>query len=77
MKKHIAPEGALFKYRLKRISSGYIVEENYVVARSLDEATELAEDDNNLERDWEIVDDQMSEEEITVKRCNSEEKEHA
>ena len=52
MKKHTAPEGALFKYRLKRISSGYIVEENYVVARSLDEATELAEDDNNLERDW-------------------------
>jgi hypothetical protein len=77
MKKHIAPEGALFKYRLKRISSGYIVEENYVVARSLDEATELAEDDNNLERDWEIVDDQMSEEEVIVKRCNSEEKEHA
>lgn len=75
-KKHIAPEGAIFKYRVKRISQGYIVEEAYITATSLDEAEEkLANDD--LDSDFEIIRDEMSVEEETVERVHSEEQEHA
>jgi hypothetical protein len=76
MKKHIAPEGALFKYRVVRVSTGSITEVAYITATSEEEAQEKLEMDE-LDTDFEIVDDDMSIEEETIKRCNSEEKEHA
>lgn len=76
MKKHIAPEGAQFKYRVKRISTGYIVEEAYITATSIDEAEEKLANDE-LDSDFETVRDEMSVEDETIERCNSEEKEHA
>ena len=76
MKKHIAPEGALFKYRVVRVSTGSITEVAYITATSEEEAQEKLERDE-LDTDFEIVDDDMSIEEETIKRCNSEEKEHA
>ena len=76
MKKHIAPEGAIFKYRVKRISQGYIVEEAYITATSLDEAEEKLANDE-LDSDFEIIRDEMSVEEETVERVHSEEQEHA
>ena len=76
MKKHIAPEGAEFKYRITRISTGSITEVAYVTAISEDEAEEKLSRDE-LDRDFEIVSDDMSVEEEMINRCNSEEKEHA
>jgi hypothetical protein len=76
MKKHIAPEGALFKYRVVRVSVGSITEVAYITATSEEEAQEKLEMDE-LDTDFEMVDDDMSVEEETIKRCNSEEKEHA
>ena len=76
MKKHIAPEGALFKYRVVRVSVGSITEVAYITATSEEEAQEKLEMDE-LDTDFEMVDDDMSIEEETIKRCNSEEKEHA
>lgn len=76
MKKHIAPEGALFKYRVTRVSVGSITEVAYIVARDEEEAQEKLEMDE-LDTDFEVVNDDMSVEEETIKRCNSEEKEHA
>ncbi len=76
MKKHIAPEGAIFKYRVKRISQGYIVEEAYITATSLDEAEEKLANDE-LDSDFEIIRDEMSVEDETVERVHSEEQEHA
>ena len=76
MKKHIAPEGAEFKYRVIRVSVGSITEVAYITATSEEEAQEKLEMDE-LDTDFEMVDDDMSIEEETIKRCNSEEKEHA
>jgi hypothetical protein len=76
MKKHIAPEGAEFKYRVTRISTGSIAEVAYITATSEDEAEEKLSRDE-LDSDFEIVSDDMSVEEETIRRCNSEEKEHA
>jgi len=76
MKKHIAPEGALFKYRVVRVSTGSITEVAYITATSEEEAQEKLEMDE-LDTDFEMVDDDMRVEEETIKRCNSEEKEHA
>lgn len=76
MKKHIAPEGALFKYRVVRVSMGSITEVAYITATSEEEAEEKLMRDE-LDSDFEIQVDDMSVEEETIKRCNSEEKEHA
>lgn len=76
MKKHVAPEGAEFRYRVTRISTGSITEVAYITATSEDEAEEKLSRDE-LDSDFEIVVDDMSVEEETIKRCNSEEKEHA
>ena len=76
MKKHIAPEGAEFKYRVTRISTGSITEVAYVTARDEEEAEDKLMNDE-LDSDFEIVSDDMSVEEEMIKRCNSEEKEHA
>jgi len=76
MKKHIAPEGAEFKYRVTRVSMGSMTEVAYITATSEEEAQEKLEMDE-LDSDFEVVDDDMSVEEETIKRCNSEEKEHA
>ena len=76
MKKHIAPEGAEFKYRITRISTGSITEVAYITATSEDEAEEKLSRDE-LDSDFEIVSDDMSVEEEMINRCNSEEKEHA
>ena len=76
MKKHIAPEGAEFKYRVTRISTGSITEVAYITATGEDEAEEKLSRDE-LDSDFEIVSDDMSVEEETIRRCNSEEKEHA
>lgn len=76
MKKHIAPEGVEFKYRVTRISTGSITEVAYVVARDEEEAHEKLMNDE-LDSDFEMVSDDMSVEEEMIHRCNSEEKEHA
>ena len=76
MKKHMAPEGAQFKYRVKRISTGYIVEEAYITATSLDEAEEKLANDE-LDSDFETISDDMSVEEEDITLVKSEEQEHA
>ena len=76
MKKHVAPEGAEFKYRVIRVSTGSITEVAYITATSEEEAEEKLSRDE-LDSDFEIVSDDMSVEEEIIKRCNSEEKEHA
>lgn len=76
MKKHVAPEGAEFRYRVTRISTGSITEVAYITARDEEEAEEKLSRDE-LDSDFEIVVDDMGVEEETIKRCNSEEKEHA
>ena len=76
MKKHIAPEGAEFKYRVTRISTGSITEVAYITATSEDEAEEKLSRDE-LDRDFEIVNDDMSGDEENITLCKSEEKEHA
>ena len=76
MKKHIAPEGAEFKYRITRISTGSITEVAYITATSEDEAHEKLMNDE-LDSDFETVDDDMSVEEEIITQVKSEEKEHA
>ena len=76
MKKHTAPQGAEFKYRVVRVSVGSITEVAYITATSEEEAQEKLEMDD-LDSDFEMVADDMSVEEEHIRRCNSEEKEHA
>ena len=76
MKKHIAPEGAEFKYRVTRISTGSITEVAYITATSEDEAHEKLMNDE-LDSDFETMDDDMSVEEEIITQVKSEEKEHA
>ena len=76
MKKHIAPEGAEFKYRVTRISTGSITEVAYVTAKDEDEAQEKLFNDE-LDSDFETMDDDMSVEEEIITQVKSEEKEHA
>ena len=76
MNKHIAPEGAINRYRVTRISTGSITEVAYVTARDEDEAQEKLFNDE-LDGDFETVDDDMSVEEENITLCKSEEQEHA
>ena len=76
MKKHIAPEGAEFKYRVTRISTGSITEVAYRTATSEDEAHEKLMNDE-LDSDFEVMNDDMSVEEEIITQVKSEEKEHA
>ena len=76
MKKHIAPEGAEFKYKITRISTGSITEVTYVTAKDEDEAQEKLFNDE-LDSDFETMDDDMSVEEEIITQVKSEEKEHA
>lgn len=76
MKKLIAPEGAVHKYKVIRVSTGSITEVAYVTARDEEEAEEkLSQDD--LDSDFELVDDDMSVEEEIITLVKSEEQEHA
>ena len=76
MKKHIAPEGAINRYKVTGISTGSIAEVAYVTARNEDEAEEKLSRDE-LDSDFELVNDDMSVEEENITLCKSEEKEHA
>ena len=76
MKKHIAPAGAINRYKVTRISTGYITEVAYVTARDEDEAEEKLSRDE-LDSDFETMDDDMSVEEEIITLVKSEEKEHA
>jgi hypothetical protein len=76
MKKHIAPAGAINKYKVTRISTGSITEVAYVTAKDEDEAQEKLFNDE-LDIDFETVDDDMSVEEEIITQVKSEEKEHA
>ena len=76
MNKHIAPAGAINRYKVTRISTGYITEVAYVTARDEDEAEEKLSNDE-LDSDFELVHDEMSVEEENITLCKSEEKEHA
>ena len=76
MKKHIAPAGAINRYKVTRISTGYITEVAYVTARDEDEAEEKLSNDE-LDSDFELVHDEMSVEEENITLCKSEEQEHA
>ena len=76
MKKHIAPAGAINRYKVTRISTGYITEVAYVTARDEDEAEEKLSNDE-LDSDFELVHDEMSVDEENITLCKSEEKEHA
>ena len=76
MKKHIAPRGAINRYRVTRISTGSITEVAYITARDEDEAEKKLSNDE-LDSDFEIMDDDMSVEEENITLCKSEEKEHA
>ena len=76
MKKHIAPAGAINKYRITRISTGSITEVAYVTAKDEDEAQEKLFNDE-LDSDFEIMNDDMSVEEEHITQVKSEEKEHA
>jgi len=76
MNKLIAPEGAVHKYRVIRVSTGSITEVAYVTARDEEEAEEKLSRDE-LDRDFETVEDDMSVEEEHITLCKSEEQEHA
>jgi hypothetical protein len=76
MKKHIAPAGAINRYRVTRVSTGSITEVAYITATSEDEAQEKLFNDE-LDSDFEIMNDDMSVEEEHITQVKSEEKEHA
>jgi hypothetical protein len=76
MKKLIAPEGAINRYKVIRVSTGSITEVAYVTARDEEEAEEkLSQDD--LDSDFELAEDDMSVEEEIITLVKSEEQEHA
>jgi len=62
------------KYRVRRVSTGYIVEEAIIEATSLDEAYDKLADDE-LDSDFETVHDEMSVEEEDITEIKQ--KEHA
>ena len=76
MNKLIAPEGAILKYKVIRVSTGSITEVAYITATSEEEAEEKLSRDE-LDRDFELVEDDMSVEEEHITLCKSEEQEHA
>lgn len=76
MNKLIAPEGVIHKYRVTRVSMGSITEVAYVTAKDEEEAEDKLSRDE-LDSDFELVVDDMSVEEETIKICKSEEQEHA
>ena len=72
MKKHIAPAGAINRYRVTRVSTGYITEVAYVTAKDEEEAHEKLFNDE-LDSDFEVVNDHMSVEEELITLCKSQE----
>ena len=76
MNKLIAPEGVIHKYKVIRVSTGSITDVAYVTAKDEEEAEEKLSRDE-LDRDFELVEDDMSVEEELITLCKSEEQEHA
>jgi len=76
MNADIQTQPALNRYRVRRVSHGYIVEEALITAKSLDEAhdklTEL-----DLDSDFEMVSDEMSVEEEDIVEIKDQVKETA
>jgi hypothetical protein len=76
MNDNIQTQPALNRYRVRRVSHGYIVEEALITAASLDEAEEkLTELD--LDSDFEMVSDNMSVEEEDIVEIKDQVKETA
>ena len=76
MTEHTAPEGAINRYRVVRVSTGSITEVAYVTAKDEDEAHEKLFNDE-LDCDFELAEDDMSVEEEIITLVKSEEQEHA
>jgi hypothetical protein len=76
MTEHTAPEGAVHKYKVIRVSTGSITEVAYVTARDEEEAEEKLSQDE-LDCDFELMEDDMSVEEEIITLVKSEEQEHA
>ena len=65
MNADIQTQPALNRYRVRRVSHDYIVEEAYITATSLDEAQEKLTE-LELDSDFEMVSDEMSVEEEDI-----------
>ena len=46
---------------------GYIIERNFVMAKDEDDAYERYEDDEYLNDEWEVTQDDMSEDDVQIK----------
>lgn len=55
------------KYEVSIMKRGYIIERNFVMAKDKDEAYERYEDDEYLNDEWEVTQDDMSEDDVQIK----------
>jgi hypothetical protein len=55
------------KYEVSIMKRGYIIERNFVMAKDKDDAYERYEDDEYLNDEWEVTQDDMSEDDVQIK----------
>jgi len=55
------------KYEVSILRRGYIIERNFVMAKDKDDAYERYEDDEYLNDEWEVTQDDMSEDDVQIK----------
>ena len=76
MNDNIQTQPALNRYKVRRVSHGYIVEEALITAKSLDEAHDKLME-LELDTDFEMVSDEMSVEEEHIFEIKDQVKETA
>jgi len=55
------------KYEVSIMKRGYIIERNFVMAKDKNDAHEKYEDDEYLNDEWEVTQDDMSEDDVQIK----------
>lgn len=55
------------KYEVSIMKRGYIIERNFVMAKDKNDAYEKYEDDEYLNDEWEVTQDDMSEDDVQIK----------
>ena len=55
------------KYKISVMERGYIIKENYIMAKDEDDAQEKFDNEEDLENlEWKIVQDEMSEDNVEI-----------
>lgn len=55
------------KFKITVLKRGFIMEKNYIMAKDIDEATNKFKEDSTMNDEWEVINYDMSTEDVDIK----------